>query len=153
MASHVKNAGLQKQIDALTPPDQKGKLGEYLARERFKDQLKRDTIRGKNYPSFTESAEYRVPDVTLKNNDIVESKFMKNIAAGDRPWEGAGMDLQIKDGIEYTRSTRSNYHLVVPPNATISPEIQSMFDAADHAHIVQLSKAKINNTLASKAYL
>jgi len=63
------------------------------------------------------------------------------------------MDLQIKDGIEYTRSTRSNYHLVVPPNATISPEIQSMFDAADHAHIVQLSEAEISNALASKAYL
>ena len=38
-----------------------------------------------------------MPDITLNNKDIVESKFMKNISAGDHSWDGAAMDSQTKD--------------------------------------------------------
>ena len=148
LASHVKNTGLQKQIDALTP-QQKGALGEELAQRQFKNQFNPKDVRGDSYTSITETAEYRVPDITLNNGDIVESKFMKNISAGNHPWEGAGMDSQIKDGIAHTANKGTQYHLVVPPEATIGPEIQSMFDAADHAHIIRLSETEISSALTT----
>ncbi|WP_322973003.1 RHS repeat-associated core domain-containing protein, partial [Corynebacterium auriscanis] len=40
LASHVKNKQLQRQIDALTP-QQKGVLGESIAKDRFAGQFDR----------------------------------------------------------------------------------------------------------------
>ena len=120
LASHVKNAGLQKQIDALSP-NQKGALGESLAKEKFAGQFDKlnprstyDGVSGKN----------RITDITLNNESIVEAKFVKS----------QGLSSQIKDGIAQAKADNATYHLVTAPETKLSGPLKAAINRGDVVH-------------------
>ncbi|MGJ4123457.1 RHS repeat-associated core domain-containing protein, partial [Corynebacterium macclintockiae] len=120
LASHVKNTGLQKQIDALSP-NQKGALGEELAQRQFKGQFDDNKIRS-SYKGI--SGKDRITDITLTDKSIVEAKFVKS----------QGLSAQLKDGIAQAKANESTYHLVTAPETKLSGPLKAAINRGDVVH-------------------
>ncbi|WP_342318497.1 DUF6531 domain-containing protein [Corynebacterium mayonis] len=85
--SQVANPALQARIDALTS-NQKGQVGEKIAREMFEGRFLRDDPRGDKY---VVNGRTYIPDLTLTSDQIVEVKFVKKL----------DLRRQIRDGLAH----------------------------------------------------
>ena len=134
LASHVKNKQLQRQIDALTP-QQKGALGESIAKDKFAGQFDKANPRS-SYKGI--SGKTRITDITLRDESIVEAKFVKK----------QGLTTQLKDGIAQAQADKAAYHLVTASETKLSGPLQTAIAEGQVVHHT-MSESAIAQTITT----
>ncbi|WP_290182898.1 putative toxin [Corynebacterium auriscanis] len=130
----MKNKQLQRQIDALTP-QQKGALGESIAKDTFAGQFDEANPRS-SYAAI--SGKTRITDITLNNQSIVETKFVKK----------QGLTSQLKDGIAQAKAEKAAYHLVTAPETKLSGPLQTAIAEGQVVHHT-MSESAIARTITT----